>query len=126
MSDEKYTKPPLGNGFFERRKKRRFEVGWDCVIKGEAENGLSFRDEGRLVNLGSDGAFLYLTNYLKVGTKIEIWIKLPSERGKWMRHTARVVRVENVVSIFGVALKFSNAKPQFSTRIDQSSESQYR
>ncbi len=97
----------------ERRRVRRFKVEWDVTVKGQDITGASLDEVGRLENLSSGGAFLYLTKCVKVGTQLDVWIKVPFKRENWMKYSAEVVRVESLPQNFGVAMKFDSARPAF-------------
>ena len=97
----------------ERRKARRFEVGWDVAVKGTDRAGHSFDETGRLENLSSVGAFLYLSRVVPVGARLELRIKVPFKKNNWMKYAAEVVRVKNRRVKTEIAVKFDTAKPVF-------------
>jgi len=70
---------------------------------------------GRLKNLSSRGAYVYLIAPLPIGARLEISIKLPLGREIWMNYAALVVRTNNTSGTPGVALKFDTSRPVFST-----------
>lgn len=97
----------------ERRKSRRFKLSWDVVIKGVDEEGKRFEEEAELDNLSSGGAYLYISMPVKVGTNLDLSIKLPMRRENWMCYPAEIVRVEGDVERVGVAMRFKAARPGF-------------
>ena len=100
----------------ERRRARRFTVGWDVTVKGTDDVGQSFDEVGVLENLSSTGAFFYLTRPLRIGAKLEVSIKVPFRRENWMKYSAEVVRIESGARRIGVAMKFDTVRPNFSMK----------
>jgi pilus assembly protein TadC len=100
----------------ERRRARRFTVGWDISVKGTDDAGLSFDEAGVLENLSSTGAFFYLTKPLRIGAKLEVSIKVPFRRENWMKYSAEVVRIESGTRRIGIAMKFNTVRPSFSVK----------
>jgi PilZ domain-containing protein len=96
----------------ERRRARRFRVGWDVAVKGTDPTGLAFNETGMLENLSSIGGLLYLATALSVGARLELRIKMPLKNNKWMRYSAEVVRVTNH-KLNGIAVRFETARPRF-------------
>ena len=100
----------------ERRRARRFTVGWDIIVKGTDDAGLIFDEAGVLENLSSTGAFFYLMRPLRIGAKLEVSIKVPFRRENWMKYSAEVVRIESGTMRIGVAMKFDTVRPSFSVK----------
>lgn len=100
----------------ERRRARRFTVGWDINVKGTDDFGLSFDEAGVLENLSSTGAFFYLTKPLRIGAKLEVSIKVPFRRENWMKYSAEVVRIESSTKRIGIAMRFDTVRPSFSMK----------
>ena len=100
----------------ERRRARRFRVGWDINVKGTDDAGLGFDEAGVLENLSSTGVFFYLSRPLRIGTKLEVSIKVPFRRENWMRYSAEVVRIESGSRRIGIAMKFDTVRPSFSVK----------
>ena len=96
----------------ERRRARRFQVGWDVAVKGTDPTGVAFNETGMLENLSSIGALLYLPTALSVGARLELQIKVPLKKNKWMRYAAEVVRVTNN-KVNGIAVRFETSRPRF-------------
>ena len=53
----------------ERRTARRFSIGWDVTVTVNDGTGSTIGETGRLENLSSNGAFLFLSRSLDPGTK---------------------------------------------------------
>lgn len=100
----------------ERRTARRFEVTWAAVIKGKDQAGEGFDEEATLQNLSSRGALFLLPRPVKLGTNLQVEIRVPMKEKSWMKYSAKVVRVEKQKSRFGVAVTFPTAKPTFIER----------
>lgn len=98
----------------ERRKARRFQVGWDVAIRGTDRAGRSFDEAGMIDNLSSAGALLYLPRQVRIGTRLELRIKVPFKKNNWMKYAAEVVRVKKGTEKIGIAVKFDTARPVFS------------
>ena len=103
-------------GVLERRRARRFKVGWDVTITATDSSGSIFGEVGRLENLSSSGAFLFLTRYLNPGTRAEVCIRVPFKRENWMKYFGEVVRSEQMPAMIGIALRFDTARPVFEVK----------
>ncbi|HKP87650.1 MAG TPA: PilZ domain-containing protein [Blastocatellia bacterium] len=95
----------------EKRNGKRFQVDWP--VKVEAKEGDEFSEEGVLQNISSGGALFLLSKPLAAGTRLDVSIRLPSKKNKWMKYSARVLRVEGDGAGFAAAVKFDGAKPRF-------------
>ena len=101
----------------ERRRARRFKVGWDVTVTATDSGGSVFDETGRLENLSSSGAFLFLTRCLDPGTRAEVWIRVPFKRENWMKYFGEVVRSEPMTAArVGIALRFDTARPIFEVK----------
>ena len=100
----------------ERRRSRRFKVGWDVTVTATDNGGSVFGETATLENLSSSGAFLFLTRHLDPGTRAEVWIRVPFKRENWMKYFGEVVRSEPMPARVGIALKFDTARPIFDVR----------
>ena len=109
----KKTKTESNN---ERRAARRFEVGWDLAVEGTDQGGKRFSEAGTLQNLSSSGAFFLLPKRVKLGTTLEVEIRVPMKEKSWMKYSARIVRVKKQDSDYGVAVCFATARPVFIER----------
>ena len=99
----------------ERRTARRFEVTWAVVIKGKDQAGERFDETGTLQNLSSRGALFFLPRPVRLGTSLQVEIRVPMKES-WMKYSGKVVRVEKQKSSFEVAVQFPTAKPIFIER----------
>jgi hypothetical protein len=88
-------------------------VKWETIVKGKDSVRGSFNEVGKLVNLSSKGAFLHLESRIEVGTRLEIWIKLPNETERWLMYKGKVVRCEISAENIGIAMQFLKARPWF-------------
>jgi hypothetical protein len=96
----------------ERRRARRFTVDWDVVVRGKDELGSNLDEAGSLRDLSSRGAFLSLPKQLRVGMRLELWIRMPSEPERWMAYPAEIVRIDKGRGGLGAATKFLAARPR--------------
>jgi hypothetical protein len=100
----------------ERRTARRFEVAWTVAIKGKDQAGERFDETGTLQNLSSRGALFFLPRGVRLGTSLQLEIRVPMKEKAWMKYSAKVVRVEKQESSFEVAVQFPTARPIFIQR----------
>lgn len=98
----------------ERRKARRFQVGWDVTVRGTDRAGRSFAEAGLIENLSSAGALLSLPRRVQIGTRLELRINVPFKKNNWMKYAAKVVRVKKGGDNIAIAVKFDTARPVFS------------
>lgn len=99
----------------ERRRARRFEVDWDVVVRGKDGLGSSFDEAGSLSNLSSRGALLSIPRQLRVGMRLELLIRMPSEPERWMAYPAEIVRIDKGRGGLGTATKFLTARPRLNS-----------
>lgn len=99
----------------ERRKGRRFAVDWPVRVEGTNGGGHGFEQAGVLQNISSGGAMFYLANPVPVGTKLDVYIRLPFKGRKWMKYSAHIIRTEEGGANFLAAVKFEGARPEFAT-----------
>ena len=100
----------------ERRAARRFEVDWDLAVEVADQRGRRFSQTGMLQNLSSGGAFFLLPKRVKLGTTLEVEIRVPMKEKSWMKYSANIVRVKQQDSDYGVAVSFATARPVFIER----------
>jgi len=104
---------PLDGDAVERRRARRFEVDWEVVVKGKDDLGSSVHELGNLIDLSSRGAFLSMAKRLKVGMRLELWIRMPSAPERWITYTAEIVRIDKKgLGGLGAATRFLTARPK--------------
>jgi hypothetical protein len=97
----------------DRRQMHRYQVDWPFRVKGTDPSGLGILNTGKLRDISTRGAFGYINRLLAVGMKIEVLIKLPLKEERWIKYSAEVIRVEQLGSQTGVALKFDTSRPSF-------------
>jgi len=101
---------PKNDSKGERRRSRRFQVGWDMVLAGRDCSGNDFDEFAALANLSSGGAFFFSSRCLGSDAAVELRIRVPFKKETWMKYAAQVVRFEEGD---GVAVKFDEPKPIF-------------
>jgi hypothetical protein len=101
------------SGSVERRGRKRYTVDWLIMVNGRQPEGTFFTETGRLRDLSSNGAFGYVANPLKVGTRLDVLILPPSLSRKWMKLPAEVIRVEITPRGIGAAFKYMSSWPEF-------------
>lgn len=97
----------------DRRASRRFQVSWDITIRRVGRNGKVYNEIGDLNNLSSSGSCITLARLAKVGDELELCIKIPLKRKRWMRYSGKVVRLQRNDSGIGVGVKFDKLRPEF-------------
>ena len=104
---------PWEVGLIERRRARRFAVGWQVRVEGNDAAGQDFEEAGRLQNLSSAGALISIARSLAIGNKLDILIKMPLKKESWMKYSAEVVRVDASKPESAVAIRFFTFRPTF-------------
>ena len=94
----------------DRRASRRFQVGWDVVIRRVGRNGMVYNETGNLHNLSSSGSYINLAGLAKVGDKLEVYIKLPTKRKHWIKYSCEIIRLQKND---GVGINFDKMRPEF-------------
>jgi hypothetical protein len=97
----------------ERRRARRFAVGWPVKVEGNDTAGQNFEETGKLQNLSSAGALISIAGSLQIGSTLEVLIKIPLKKDSWMKYSAEVVRVEASRPESAVAIRFFTFRPKF-------------
>jgi hypothetical protein len=72
----KAARPPVDAN---RRREWRFDLALPAVVEGRLPQGRTFKEEARLENISSTGAYLCLDSGVVVGTKLKLWIDIPKE-----------------------------------------------
>jgi PilZ domain len=103
---------PSEGAAVERRRARRFPVDWDVVVRGKDGLGTIVDESGSLMDLSSRGACLSIPRQLRVGMRLELWIRMPSEPERWMSYAAEIVRLDQGRGQVGTATKFLAARPK--------------
>ena len=110
-----YTGGPL----IERRRAKRFQVGWQVRVEGTADGKASFTEAGVLCNISSSGALLTLARPLSKGAHLDIYVLLPLQGKKWMKYPARVVRIELGIAAVVAAVRFDSMRPVFGAPVSE-------
>lgn len=97
----------------DRRASRRFQFGWDITIRRVDRGGKVYNETGDLNNLSSSGGYINLARLAKVGDKLEVCIKIPMRRKRWMKYSGEIVRLQRNDLGVAVAVKFDNLRPEF-------------
>jgi PilZ domain len=105
----KHTGGPL----IERRRAKRFQVDWQIRVEIAGAGGSTLVETGALRNISSSGALLSLASPLTKGARLDVYIKLPLQRKKWMKYPARVVRIDSTDAAITAGIKFDSARPNF-------------
>lgn len=100
----------------ERRMSMRHSLKWQATIESRDTGGVRFDEAGVIENLSATGAFFYISRTVRVGTQLNLEIRLPLKKENWMKYSAEVVRVEPAASRIGVGIKFDTVKPEFIAR----------
>jgi c-di-GMP-binding flagellar brake protein YcgR len=98
-----------------RRREWRFDFPLDTLIEGSLADGNRFKEETRLENISSGGAYFSLDSGVVVGSKLNLFIELPEKLadGKRMRLriggiTVRLEKPNKKTKHQGVAVRFSD------------------
>ncbi|MGZ5487070.1 MAG: PilZ domain-containing protein [Candidatus Aminicenantales bacterium] len=98
-----------------RRREWRFDFPLDTFIEGSLADGAKFKEETRLENISSGGAYFTLDSGVVVGSKLNLFIELPEKLadGKKMRLriggiTVRLEKPDKLAKHQGVAVRFSD------------------
>jgi hypothetical protein len=83
------------------------------MIQRVDRNGRIYNETGILNNLSSSGSHVNLAGLAKIGDKLEVCIKLPTKRKRWMRYSCEIVRLQKDESGVGVGIKFDKMRPEF-------------
>jgi CYTH domain-containing protein len=70
-------------------------------------------ESGRVRNISSSGALLTLKAALDVGSRVEIYIRLPMEKTNWMKYSGRVSRSDWLGAELITAVRFDGSRPEF-------------
>lgn len=114
----------------ERRNSIRHGLRWKTIVHGNDSKGANFDEIGVIENLSSTGAFFYISRRVPVGSQLDLAIQLPFKKESWMNYSARVIRIEEQPSNsglrvaneesnggkIGIAIRFNNIKPIFTSR----------
>jgi len=112
---KKKTKPVPEDLEINRRREWRFDFPLDTFVEGSLADGNKFKEETRLENISSGGAFFSLDSGVVVGSKLNLFIELPDKlaNGKRLRLriggiTVRLEKPDKKKKHQGVAVRFSD------------------
>jgi c-di-GMP-binding flagellar brake protein YcgR len=112
---KKNVKPLPEDLEINRRREWRFDFPLETLIEGSLSDGLKFKEETRLENISSGGAYFTLDSGVVVGSKLNLFIELPEKLadGKKMRLriggiTVRLEKPNKKTKRQGVAVRFSD------------------
>src|SRR5687768_9112634 len=77
----------------DRRRWKRYPVDWPFLITGVTAAGKAFESEGTLFDISARGSLGRCKDPPQEGMRLEIYITIPFGTGKWIKYSARVVRV---------------------------------
>jgi c-di-GMP-binding flagellar brake protein YcgR len=97
-----------------RRKEWRFDLPLTAAVAGALPRGKKFREEARIRDISSTGAYLYLEANIIIGARLNLVIALPKKATEGKRVLLKiegiVVRVEKPAKSSrkqGVAIRFT-------------------
>jgi c-di-GMP-binding flagellar brake protein YcgR len=112
---KKKTKPVPEELEINRRREWRFDFPLDTLIEGSLGDGNKFKEETRLENISSGGAYFSLDSGVVVGSKLNLFIELPEKLadGRKLRMriggiTVRLEKPDKKSKRQGVAVRFSD------------------
>lgn len=98
-----------------RRREWRFDFPLETLIEGSLADGAKFKEQTKLENISSGGAYFTLDSGVVVGSKLNLFIELPDKLADGKRLSMRVggitVRLEKPdkkTKRQGVAVRFSD------------------
>jgi len=96
-----------------RRQTRRFDATWPVVVKGFDQHDKAFQEFCFLKNLSPTGACLGLTRSLAVGAIIEMDVRTPLSRKRWLRYFGKVIYVRHPAELQATGIRFESTRPAF-------------
>jgi c-di-GMP-binding flagellar brake protein YcgR len=112
---KKKTKPVPEDLEINRRREWRFDFPLEAFVEGSLADGNKFKEETRLENISSGGAFFTLDSGVVVGSKLNLYIELPEKLadGKRLKLriggiTVRLEKPDKKAKHQGVAVRFSD------------------
>lgn len=88
---KKPTAKPLPKDLaINRRRERRLFLPVDTLIEGSLADGRKFKEETRLENISSGGAYFKLDSGVVVGSKLNLYIDLPEKLVDGKKRSLRI------------------------------------
>jgi c-di-GMP-binding flagellar brake protein YcgR len=98
-----------------RRREWRFDFPLEAFVEGSLADGNKFKEDTRLENISSGGAYFSLDSGVVVGSKLNLYIELPEKLadGKRLKLriggiTVRLEKPDKEAKLQGVAVRFSD------------------
>jgi c-di-GMP-binding flagellar brake protein YcgR len=98
-----------------RRREWRFDFPLEAFVEGSLADGNKFKEETRLENISSGGAYFTLDSGVVVGSKLNLYLELPEKLadGKRLKLriggiTVRLEKPDKKAKHQGVAVRFSD------------------
>lgn len=112
----KKKKKPLPKDLeINRRREWRFDFPLEAFVEGSLADGNKFKEETRLENISSGGAYFSLDSGVVVGSKLNLYIELPEKLadGKRLKLriggiTVRLEKPDKKAKHQNVAVRFSD------------------
>ncbi len=112
---KKKTKAVPDDLEINRRREWRFDFPLEAFVEGSLADGNKFKEETRLENISSGGAYFTLDSGVVVGSKLNLYIELPEKLadGKRLKLriggiTVRLEKPDKKAKHQGVAVRFSD------------------
>ena len=87
----KKKKKPLPKDLeINRRREWRFDFPLEAFVEGSLADGNRFKEETRLENISSGGAYFSLDSGVVVGSKLNLYIELPEKLADGKRLKLRI------------------------------------
>ena len=87
---KKKTKPVPEDLEINRRREWRFDFPLEAFVEGSLADGNKFKEETRLENISSGGAYFSLDSGVVVGSKLNLFIELPDKLADGRRLRLRI------------------------------------
>lgn len=87
---KKKKKPIPEDLEINRRREWRFDFPLEAFVEGSLADGNKFKEETRLENISSGGAYFSLDSGVVVGSKLNLYIELPEKLADGKRLKLRI------------------------------------
>ena len=87
---KKKKKPVPEDLEINRRREWRFDFPLEAFVEGSLADGNKFKEETRLENISSGGAYFSLDSGVVVGSKLNLYIELPEKLADGKRLKLRI------------------------------------